>query len=123
MKPVGLDQILTFFFRPVGRITRVEFALATLLILCIDGAILMQLVGHPELRPGPVFAVMILGLPLLIAQLVVAAKRCHDMGLPGSFVLLLVIPGFGAAWLVALALFPGKAGPNAYGPEPRFEPN
>lgn len=120
MAQAGFDQILSFFFRPVGRISRREYALGTIFIFAIDLALFSLLISPEGLKPGAVFLGVVLGLPLLVGQLVIAAKRCHDMSLPGSFVLLLAVPIIGAVWLVTLALYPGRGGPNAYGPAPQF---
>jgi len=123
MTPAGLDQILSFFFRPQGRISRREFGLGTLFILLFDSAILVLLVGRGTPHPALILAMLALGLPLTIAQFVLVAKRCHDLNLPGSFVLLLVVPAFNAVWLLMLAVLPGNPAPNAYGPPPRFRPD
>lgn len=123
MTPAGLDQILSFFFRPQGRISRLEFGLGTLVILFLDLAILFFLLGRGTLQPPLTLAMLALGLPLTVAQFVLAAKRCHDLNLPGSFVLLLVVPAFNAVWLLMLAILPGNPAPNPYGPPPRFRPD
>ena len=123
MTPAGLDQILSFFFRPHGRISRREFGLGTLVILFLDLAILVFLARRGTPQPALILAMLALGLPLTIAQFVLVAKRCHDLNLPGSFVLLLVVPAFNAVWLLMLAVIPGDPAPNAYGPPPRFRPD
>jgi uncharacterized membrane protein YhaH (DUF805 family) len=56
-------------------------------------------------------------------RLVLVAKRCRDLNLPGSFVLLLVVPAFNVVWLLMLAVLAGNPAPNAYGPLPRFRPD
>jgi uncharacterized membrane protein YhaH (DUF805 family) len=116
------EQLLTFFLRPQGRIGRLEFALGAGLVICLELALLFFLARHPVVTPGAVLVTALPGLTLTIAMLVIAAKRCHDIGLPGSFVLLLLIPMIGAFWLIVLGLLPGKTGPNAYGPPPQFTP-
>jgi uncharacterized membrane protein YhaH (DUF805 family) len=116
------DQFLSFFFRPTGRISRLEFVLGAGVVMCLDLALLSYLLRDGVAPPATMFFVAFAGLPLTIAMLVIAAKRCHDVGLPGSFVLLLVIPVVGITWLIVLGLLPGKAGPNAYGPPPQFTP-
>jgi uncharacterized membrane protein YhaH (DUF805 family) len=123
MTPAGLDQILSFFFRPQGRISRREFGLGTLVILFLDLAILVFLARRGTPQPALILPMLALGLPLTIAQFVLVAKRCHDLNLPGSFVLLLVVPAFNAVWLLMLAVIPGNPAPNAYGPPPRFRPD
>jgi len=119
MPAARLDTVLRFFFRPEGRITRAEFVLGVALLLSLAAAIYLQLwSGDPA--DGLILLAFALGLPLTIAQFVLVAKRCHDIGLPGTFMLLLLVPVLGLGWLVFLALMPGTGGPNAYGPAPAF---
>lgn len=120
MQPAGIDALLRFFFRPQGRITRIEYFLGFGFILSIDLAALSFLWPRTDLAGGALMLTMILGLPLTIAQFVLVAKRCHDIGLPGTFMLLLFVPVLGLVWLIFLALMPGSSGPNAYGPAPAF---
>jgi uncharacterized membrane protein YhaH (DUF805 family) len=120
MNPVGVSALATFFFRPAGRIARREYALGVGLIVAVNLAVFTFLVARDALAPPVLIVVAALGLPVLVAQLVLVAKRCHDIALPGSFVLLVFVPLLGFAWLVALAIIPGTPGPNAYGPAPRF---
>jgi len=65
----------------------------------------------------------LIGLPLFVAELVVVAKRCHDVGLPGLFVVLLFVPLLGLGWLLLLAGMPGSPGLNAYGAPPGLDPD
>ena len=83
--------------------------------MAVNLAVFAFLVARDALAPPVLVLVAVLGLPLFVAQLVLVAKRCHDIGLPGSYVLLLFVPVLGFAWLVALAVMPGNPGPNAYG--------
>ena len=118
MRRVSLNEWISFFFRAAGRISRAEYGLGIVFVYCIALAIIFFIAGQsktPEISLS-----LLVNAPLLIALLVLSAKRCHDIGLPGSFVLLLVVPIAGVVWLVALALIPGKPGPNAYGPEPTY---
>jgi uncharacterized membrane protein YhaH (DUF805 family) len=123
MPAAGTHQILAFFFRPAGRISRREYGLGILFILFVSYAFLALLLPRIPLRTDLVLLIAFLGSPLTVAILVLVAKRCHDLGLPGSFVLLLAVPFAGPVWLVLLALLPGNARPNLYGAEPRFAPD
>ena len=67
-------------------------------------------------------AIMISAFPSTVALFVLAAKRCHDIALPGVLTLLLLVPFLGLLWLVALAFIAGNPGANQYGPPPRFDP-
>lgn len=120
MHPVGVNALARFFFRPAGRIARREYALGIGLILAVNVAVFSFLVGRGEPEPVSVVLLTVLATPFFVAQLVLVAKRCHDIGLPGSYVLLLFVPIVGLAWFLALAFLPGNPGPNVYGPAPRF---
>lgn len=120
MHPIGVNALARFFFRPAGRIARREYALGVGLILSVNLAVFSFLAGRGVPEPGLVFFLTVLAVPFFVAQLVLVAKRCHDIGLPGSYLLLLFVPVLGLAWFVALGILPGNPGPNAYGPAPRF---
>ena len=120
MHPVGVNTLARFFFRPAGRIARREYALGVGLVVAVNLAVFTFLTARDALAPPVLLMVLLLCLPLLVAQLVLVAKRCHDIGLPGSYLLLLFVPVLGLAWLVALGVLPGNPGANAYGPAPRF---
>jgi uncharacterized membrane protein YhaH (DUF805 family) len=123
MRRDEIDRLLAFFFRPQGRIGRAEFALGMGFIVALDMATLVWLWPQDEAPAGTLTTLIILGLPLLVAQFVLVAKRGHDLGLPGIFVLLLAVPLVGLGWLVLLALMPGSPRPNMYGPPPQFRPD
>jgi uncharacterized membrane protein YhaH (DUF805 family) len=51
------------------------------------------------------------------AQLAVYAKRFHDRGKSGWWVLIALVPVIGFVWiLIELGMLPGDPLPNAYGP-------
>jgi uncharacterized membrane protein YhaH (DUF805 family) len=120
MRPAGLDQILAFYLRPQGRIGRSEFALGVLLLWLITLIVLLLLVRFADAAPLLAPLLFVLTLPLTIGMAVLVVKRCHDLGLPGSFMLLMFVPLIGIVWLVALLFIPGNAAPNAYGAPPTF---
>jgi uncharacterized membrane protein YhaH (DUF805 family) len=122
MRPASLDQILRFFFRVDGRIGRVEFALGFGCIYAVNLAILaFVLVRDNDLTPATWLFLVILSLPLVMGFLVIMAKRCHDLGLPGSFLLLAFVPFVGLVWPFVLAVLPGNPGANRYGTPPAFD--
>ena len=122
MRPAGPDQILRFFFRVEGRIGRAEYGLGLGFIYALYFAIIAYVLGHDELTEGALLFLMLLAAPLIVALAVIMAKRCHDIGLPGSFFLLFLVPVVGVVWLIALGLLPGNPGSNPYGPPPAFAP-
>ena len=117
MHPVSASQFVAFFFNAAGRITRREYVLGILFVYSAAFTVIFFIATRMEDQPEISLGLLI-NLPLVVSLLVLMAKRCHDLGLPGSFVLLVIVPVVGVVWLVALAFIPGKPGPNAYGPAP-----
>ena len=123
MQPATTSDLVAFFFRPIGRIGRLEYMLAIGMIIAIEIAGLAYIYGHDEIDPGVAFLIALTALPIFIAELVIVAKRCHDVGLPGLFVVLLFVPLLGLFWLLVLAGMPGTPGRNAYGSPPAPDPD
>jgi uncharacterized membrane protein YhaH (DUF805 family) len=123
MRPASANDLLIFFFRPAGRIGRAEYALGIGTLVAIELAAISYLLGHDEIDPGVALLLTLIGLPLVVAELVIVAKRCHDVGLPGLFVVLLFVPVLGVGWLLLLAGMPGSPGLNPYGAPPGFDPD
>lgn len=119
MRRITLGQWFSFFFNATGRIGRAEYALGVGFVYACSFAIVFLAAGQAAPGAGLTLGILV-SIPLLVAVLVLAAKRCHDIGLPGSFVLLLVVPVVGVIWLIALAVIHAKPGANAYGPEPTY---
>ncbi len=120
--PATTDQILRFFFRVQGRIGRQEYALGIGVVYPVNFAILFYLLTRHEIGGAMLLLLTAVSIPVLVALIVLMAKRCHDLGLPGTFFLLALVPLVGLFWPFALAFLPGNPGPNAYGPPPAFEP-
>ncbi len=109
--PADLERVLSFFLRPQGRISRAEYALGIALIYALSLAALTFAFARVE--STPVFLlVMPFTAPLTVALFILVVKRCHDLGLPGSFVLLLIVPVVGIVWLIALCFVPGPPAPT-----------
>jgi len=122
MRPASTQQILRFFFRANGRISRLEYALGFIFLQAINLALLVVILTADDLTPEQLLPIVVISLPLTIALAVIMAKRCHDIGLPGSFFLLALVPIVGLIWPIALAFIPGNPGANAYGLPPAFAP-
>lgn len=120
MQSAGLDQVLAFFCRPQGRIGRLEYSLGIAFIYALSLAMMTFVLARMGTDGGALTLAFILTLPLTIAMFIIVAKRCHDIGLPGTFVLLLFVPLAGLIWLIALFFIPGTPAPNAYGAAPQF---
>lgn len=89
-----------------GRIRRTEYVLTQIFYGIFLYSI--EAISKPE---GREFLALLLLIPMyiLIAQ---TAKRCHDRGSSGWFML---IPFYG----LVLSFFPGDYGPNEYGDNPK----
>ncbi len=122
MKPVRTNELLRFFFYAGGRISRQEYALGVAFVYAANAALIAFAVHQANSDLALGLAIMVSAFPSTVAMFVLAAKRCHDMGLAGTFALLLVVPLVGLFWLIGIGLVPGDSAPNAYGPPPLFDP-
>lgn len=108
-----LDRYATFG----GRARRPEywyFMLFGLLVSAVTGV--LDAVIFPGNAAGPVSGIA--SLLLLLPSLAVTARRLHDTGRSGWWMLTGLVPLIG--WLVLIVWFcrPGDAGPNRFGPGP-----
>ncbi|MCJ2034009.1 DUF805 domain-containing protein [Methylobacterium sp. J-068] len=123
-----------------GRIPRSQFWLAMLIFVGVSAAVggVGYLLG--ALIPGTVSpdgtmsvtglaAIPYLALSLgymvfnIWAGICVSAKRCHDRGRSGWFMLVQLIPLIGGIWyLIEVCCLRGTPGPNRYGPDPLDHP-
>jgi|SRR3954447_8081668 uncharacterized membrane protein YhaH (DUF805 family) len=108
-----LAAVRQLFFEFEGRIGRITF-------WAVQGPVLV-LFGLYSQHVDPVLArwfpysvfegltvALVLAAPLIWVQCAILAKRCHDRGKSGFWVLLLLIPGLGWLWLlVDCGLLPG----------------
>ncbi|HVY21274.1 MAG TPA: DUF805 domain-containing protein [Bauldia sp.] len=120
--PASTEQILRFFFRIDGRIGREEYALGIGVVYSLNLSILFYLIVRETMTPVTIVLLILFDLIILIGLAVLMAKRCHDLGLPGSYFLLILVPVVGLFWPFALAFLPGNPAANLYGPPPEFEP-
>ena len=123
MDSADRERLIAFFFKPDGRIGRTEYLLGVGFIWSAGFAVISLLVTESGPVPGLVLIAGAIALVLTIGQFVLVAKRSHDLGLPGIFVLLLFVPVIGIGWLLLLAAMPGNQRTNAYGPPPAFRPD
>jgi len=61
----------------------------------------------------------IYSLAAMLRVLALTARRLHDVGKSGWFLLLLLIPIIGAIWLFVLLVTDSEAGENEYGENPK----
>ncbi len=98
-----------------GRARRSElwwFALFTFLGNMILGIFDNALFGGAGVLSG------VFSLAVLLPSLAVGARRLHDTGRSGWWLLLLLVPVIGLLVLIWFYIQPGDNGPNAYGPDP-----
>ncbi|MHA1157622.1 MAG: DUF805 domain-containing protein [Alphaproteobacteria bacterium] len=119
MQPASLNQLIAYFIGLKGRTTRQEYLLGLAFLFTVNAAIINYVLGQAS---GPVEfeTLFLITLPLLPSQIIITVRRCHDIGLPGAFVLLFLVPFAGFFWMAALAMIPGNAAANVYGPPPRY---
>jgi uncharacterized membrane protein YhaH (DUF805 family) len=111
------DAIRSVFSKYVvfsGRARRSEFWWFTLfaVILYIVVAIIDAAIGSSILG-------IIVGLALLLPSLAVTARRLHDTGRSGWWILIGIIPLIGAIVLLVFECQDSQPGTNAYGPSPK----
>ncbi|MCW5897793.1 MAG: DUF805 domain-containing protein [Flavobacteriales bacterium] len=104
-----------------GRARRKEYWMFVLfhIIFTVVAMVLDNATGmaDPTTGYGPIYALY--ALALLLPSLAVAARRLHDVGKSGWFLLIGFIPIIGAIWLIVLFVTDSKPGLNKYGPNPK----
>ena len=122
-----VGKIVQGLFSFDGRFDRKTWWGCQALILLLLGLSLGPLLGVSPAEgeeAGPLFAVAVLWmivtiLPTIWIGYAVSAKRFHDLGRSGWWVLLHFIPWIGGfIILVWLGIFPGDSFRNEYGPVP-----
>lgn len=68
---------------------------------------------------GLSFVAYIYALLLILPILAVSARRMHDIGKSGWWILIQIVPIVGNIIFIALSLFDSKPGDNQYGPNPK----
>lgn len=115
------QQLTWLFFGFSGRINRMAFFLAGLLMAVVQLFLLYRFTIAPEHSiEGQRWAVAF-WVAVLISfwpQAALAVKRLHDFGKPGLFAVTLFIPVLLVIAFFVLCLYPGDKGDNAYGPRP-----
>ncbi|HWA62032.1 MAG TPA: DUF805 domain-containing protein, partial [Caulobacteraceae bacterium] len=73
---------------------------------------------------GLALCVFFVSLVWIWTSLAMQVKRWHDRGKSGVWVLVSLVPLVGPFWMfVELVFLDGVRGPNAFGPDPRGDPN
>jgi len=108
------NSVFTNFFSAKGRLRRRHFGIILIILVIIrillyTPAFISKSAGQDTFQDFIHFALII----ILLLQLI---KRCHDIGSSGWLSLIALIPLVGFLYLL---LYPGIAGPNQYGDDPK----
>jgi len=100
-----------------GRARRQEYWMFTLVNVIIYAVLYILFVS----TSSQIFFILysLYGLAVLLPSLAVFARRMHDIGRSGWWILLGLIPLVGAIILIVFAATEGQQGPNQYGPNPK----
>jgi uncharacterized membrane protein YhaH (DUF805 family) len=104
-----------------GRARRSEFWFFFLfnIIVGVVANVLNNVVNLPTFSGGQTLLGSIVSLALLLPGLAVGARRLHDTGKSGWFLLLGLIPLVGAIVLIVFFVKDSDPALNAYGPSPK----
>ncbi|WP_114945845.1 DUF805 domain-containing protein [Microvirga calopogonii] len=97
-----------------GRASRPEYwylMLPVIALLFVANLIDSILIGTSALG-------LIVALATLVPTLSAGARRLHDTGRSGWWLLVALVPIVGGLFVIYLCCQPGTAGPNQFGPEP-----
>lgn len=109
------------FFRFTGRVGRVVYFLAGLLLAVVQAFFLYRFMQVPETSTaGQMWASLfwIAVIASVWSNVALGVKRLHDFDKPGIVAVSLFIPVISIVAFIALCLIPGDPGPNRYGPAP-----
>jgi uncharacterized membrane protein YhaH (DUF805 family) len=87
------------------------FNIIALIVLAIIGAV-----------AGTMIPYLVYGALVLIPSIAVTARRLHDTGKSGWFILLGIIPLIGGIVLLVFTCTDGDPQPNSHGPNPKYAP-
>jgi uncharacterized membrane protein YhaH (DUF805 family) len=77
--------------------------------------------SYDSVFSGPVFSLLALFILLTaLPGLAVHIRRLHDIGKPGSWVFIQLVPFVGGIWSLILLATDGSPGPNQWGESPKY---
>ena len=122
MSKPPLDDLFTF---RTGRRNRKSYIISMSLLLgigfALSGVTTVLAPGLPDVARGLLgFVILIVAIPLLLAQFAVMTQRCRDMGWTGWLTLLNFVPVASLVLQVILFIKPGTPGGNRFGTDPRM---
>lgn len=104
-----------------GRARRKEYWMFVLfnIIFSIMATVLDSVIGTRDPDTGYGIINGLYSLAVLLPGLAVSARRLHDIGKSGWWLLIVLIPIIGAIWLLVLMVTDSQPGDNEYGPNPK----
>ncbi len=104
-----------------GRARRKEYWMFVLfnIIFSIVATVLDSVIGTRDPDTGYGIISGLYSLAVLLPGLAVSARRLHDIGKSGWWLLIVLIPIIGAIWLLVLMVTDSQPGDNEYGPNPK----
>lgn len=104
-----------------GRARRKEYWMFVLfnIIFSIMATVLDSVIGTRDPDTGYGIINGLYSLAVLLPGLAVSARRLHDIGKSGWWLLIVLIPIIGAIWLLILMVTDSQPGDNEYGPNPK----
>jgi len=111
------------FLKPAGRLSRLPYFLATMLISVIASLLVYRHVlaylpvGADDVQqtPGINELVIILFIVTLWPMIALTSKRLQDIGKPPILSIAIAMPVISIVAYFILSLYPGTSGPNKYG--------
>ena len=118
------NPIVWVLFGLAGRVSRGVYWLCFVLFVCLESAMLVQILGGEQASYYGLVSTILPAMLLitLYSNIAVAVKRLHDLGYSGFLALALLIPFVNLAFTIWVGILPGTAGPNRYGPAPDVPP-
>lgn len=100
-----------------GRIGRLRYLAWSMTLSAVALALLtLAGIGFALSQVLGVVLVGLIGIGFLVVSVQIGAKRLHDIGWSGWFLLLNLVPVLGSFFPLVMLLMPGNAGANRYGP-------
>lgn len=111
-------------FAMKGRVSRQLYWLSYLLLVCLNAALVGQLLGGEEASFSRIAETVgpLVILVTIYSNLAVSVKRLHDVGYSGFLAIAMFVPIVNFVFTIWIGLLPGTAGPNAYGDVPDSVP-
>ncbi len=110
-----VDVLKTKYALFEGRASRQEYWMFILFNVGISLALwILALIIAPL-----IFILVLYGLATLVPGIAIGVRRLHDVGIPGTYLLIALIPLVGALYVIFMYLIKlGDTGSNAYGAPP-----